>query len=441
MQPFGVQSHGADTSRSFYVSDFTQHEITLMEQISDQNRVLMPSLTKDERKSMEHYVTPENFAQVQETIGSDENIEDLLFWDRGGKFDDASWAELSPVGDADKGLMDFVSEKVRELRELAVEMQRRSDLTLYSQFNKGLLFTGVSGAVRCDDQGTVDASGTCYSGVEMRMIGSTGDMYNSISIMPGTEGYLVHYGAHEQGKGQGLTVNTADAFTLIQLAQMLGKDMEKNGLDACLLDSTGQAAALDAKVIRKAARKGEALDFESTMVLACEKTVPTLEEAFDVASRMCQVFYERFGLESEVFNLGRLHGNFTVCRNENYADFIKEAGKKKGMVFLTATLVCRRCRREVEGFALMAQKYPDVQFALVNMNAPHTNFHEHVYADMAGGDPDQFVLKAKGVTPFTIIYTPDGNGGITYQEYFATGKTEVPPSPEYACSILDKYFA
>lgn len=423
------------------MSDFTQHETTLMEQMSDQNRALMPLLTKDERKSMEQYVTPENLAQVQETIGSDESIEHLLFWDKGAKFNDAVWAELAPLGDADKVLMDYVSEKIGELRKIAVEMQRRSDLTLYSQFNRGLLFTGVTGAVRCDEQGKPDASGTRYAGVEMRMVGSTAEKYNSISIMPDTDGYLVHYGAHEQGKGQGILINTGDAFTLIQLAQMLGKDMDKNGLEARLLDSAGEAVALEAKVIRKAARKGEPLDFEASMALVCEKKVASLEEAFDVACRMCRVFYERFGLESEVFNLGRMYGNFTVCRNENYEEFIEEAAKKKGMVFLTATLVCRRCRREVEGFALMARTYPDVQFALVNMNAPHTKFHEHVYADMAGGDPDQFVLKAKGVTPFTIIYTPDGKGGLAYQEYFATGKTEVPPSPEYACSVLDKYFA
>jgi hypothetical protein len=424
------------------MTDYTEHELALMELMSDQNKQLMPKLNSNERKSMETYVTTENLAEVEKMIGTDEEIEHLLFWDRGGKFDNAEWNLLRPFSPLDQQLMKFMQARLQELKKQAVEIQRRSDLTLYSQFNEGLLFTGISGAVRCNDDGADSSDGSLYRGVELRMIGSTRNHCNTITIIPAEEKFKIHYGPRAAGKGIGNTVNSGDAFTLIQLAQMLEKDFEKAGVSAMLIDSTGIEVQLEAKTIRRAAKKGEALPYESTLTLVSENVSASMEAAFELACSMCRVFYERFGLETEVFNLGRQFGNFTVSRNEDFEQFMDTVARsgKKGLVFLTATLVCRRCRREVDGFAIMAERYPDVQFALVNMNAPHGKFHERVFGDLAGGDPDQFVQVAKGVTPFTIVYTADGQGELEYREYFATGKTMAPPTPEFACSVLDKYF-
>lgn len=425
------------------MSEFTAHELSLMEIMSERNKALMPLLNDGERHSMESYVTTDNLPQVEEMIGDDEHIEQLLFWDKGGKFDDPAWQALKPLREVDNILMDFLRRELAELRRQAVTIQRRSDLTLFSQFNEGLLFTGLTGAARCNAKGRPDDKGEYFRGVELRMVGSVHDNYHSISIMPDGSGFTVGYGPHPNGHAEGNTVNSGDAFTLIQLAQMLAKDFEKAGLTARLVDSKGDQVALEAKTVRRAAKKGEDLGLEPTMTLCCGAKAADMAEAFNTACAMCRVMYERFGLETEVFNLGCQFGNFTLARNEDFEVFwdkVAQSGKK-GLVFLTATLVCRRCRREVDGFAIMAERYPDVQFALVNMNAPHAKFHERVFGDLAGGDPDQFVQVAKGVTPFTIVYTADGKGGLQYREYFATGKTEAPPTPEFACSVLDRHFS
>lgn len=425
------------------MTDYTAHEQALMARMRAHNQELMPLLNDGERKSMESYVTVDNLADVEEMIGTDDHIEQLLFWDKGGKFDDPDWKRLAPVSEADGTVTAFFGTKLAELRAAAVTMQRRCDLTLFSQFNTGLLFTGLAGAVRCDGDGNPEPTGDRYRGVELRLIGSVREHYGSVCVMPEPDGgYLVHYGAHENGVGVGNVVNSGDAFTLIQLAQMMAKDFEKAGLSALLTNARGEVVALDAKAIRRAAKNEEPLGYDATLTLVSERHVATLDEAYQTACALSRIMYERFGLETEVFNLGRQYGNFSLCRNEDFEQFMEKAATsgKKGLVFFTATLVCRRCRREVEGFAIMAARYPDVQFALVNMNAPHGKFHTRVFGDLAGGDPDQFVQVAKGVTPFTIVYTADGKGGLQYREYFATGKTDAPPTPEFACAVLDGYF-
>lgn len=414
--------------------EFSEHEKALMQIMSEQNKAYMSQLNDGERKSMEKYVTVENLAEVEDMIGTDQQMEDLLFWDKGQKFNDKDRQQLTPAGPKDSELMEYAKQKYLELKKLAVEVQRKSDLTLFSQFNEGLLFTGVAPAVKVDENS--------FTGVELRLIGSALDNYNSITIIPEEDGYKVHLGANVNGIAQGVIVNGSDAFTLIQLAVLVNKDMAKADLECSLQDMDGNDVAYEAKTIRRAAKKGEAIDLPSQMKLFCEQVVATKEEAFALASKISRISNERFGIEAEVFNIGRQYGNFSLARQEDFQEFMQSTKKsgKNGIVFFTATLVCRRCRREVEGFAELSHKYPNVQFALVNLNAPHSKFHDRVYGDIAGGDADKFVSVAQGVTPFTVIYTPNANGELEYREYFATGKTEPVPTLEYACSVLDKHF-
>ncbi len=414
--------------------EFSELEVNLMQKMSEQNKAYMNKLNADERKSMEKYVTVDNLAEVEEMIGSDENIAQVLFWDKGGKFNDEQWQNPTPAEDRDLELAEYLKTKYLALKNLAVEIQRRSDLTLYSQFNDGLLFTGTAPAVKVTE--------STYTGIELRLIGSALDNYNSVSIIPLNDGYKVHFGSSINGTAQGMTVNSGDAFTLIQLATLVNKDIPKADLTCTLKDLDGNDVELDAKIVRRAAKEGGSLNFPTEMKLFSERVVATKEEAYDLAAKMSKIVYERFGIESEVFNIGRQYGNFCLARQEDFEQFMESVknSDKDGLVFFTATLVCRRCRREVEGFAELAHKYPNVQFALVNLNAPHSKFHDRVYGDIAGGDADKFVSVAQGVTPFTVIYTPNDSGNLEYREYFATGKTKPVPTIEYACSILDKYF-
>ena len=99
----------------------------------------------------------------------------MLFWDRGGKFDDPQWQNLKPVDEETERLFVLVSERFRQLVDESVEFQRRSDLTLLSQFLTSLLFTGVSGAVRCNENGDADPRCDFFKGVELRCIDSVED--------------------------------------------------------------------------------------------------------------------------------------------------------------------------------------------------------------------------------------------------------------------------
>ncbi len=102
---------------------------------------------------MAENVKLENIALIQSWIGTDEEIEHLLFWDRGGKFDDPEWQRLKPLNQGTAALFEQAKEHFAQLKKRAVESQRRSDLTLWAEFNDGLLFTGLAGGVRCDSAG------------------------------------------------------------------------------------------------------------------------------------------------------------------------------------------------------------------------------------------------------------------------------------------------
>jgi hypothetical protein len=421
--------------------ELTDHEKALAKLLSSQNKALLGTLCEAERTSLSKYVDVDNVAAVESAIGQDHEIEAMLFWDKGGKFDDAEWSELRPLDTETSALHESTKSWIGEKRKMAVACQRRSDLTLLSQFNPGLLFTGATGAMRCDQNGVEAPGGGYFRGVELRMIGSVEDQVNSLTIWPEGEGrFTIQLGPMAGDTPQGILVNTGDPFSLIQAIQLVERDFTREGLEAKLCDIKGNTISLDVKAIRKAARQGEALPLPSEMYLHLKARAVGIENAFKTAEIISQTIYKRFGLEIEIFNLGRKYGNFFLARNETFDQFLPHIDRRwKGMVFLTATLECRRCRREMELFRDMARDFPEIRFALVNMNAPHAHFHERVFGDMAGGDPDRFVLSAKGVTPFTIVYSPDDSGRMCFREYLATGKDEKPPGKNEVYALIRRH--
>jgi len=128
-------------------------------------------------------------------------------------------------------------------------------------------------------------------------------------------------------------------------------------------------------------------------------------------------------------------------RDDNFDRFLpKTPVKGKGLVLITATLVCRRCRREIEEFRDLAKFYPHLTAVLVNLASPQFKFYERVFGDMGGGDPDNFRKTAAGITPFIIIYTADEDGALKFAEYRSTGKAENTPSIRESMPLFDKYF-
>ena len=149
-----------------------------------------------------------------------------------------------------------------------------------------------------------------------------------------------------------------------------------------------------------------------------------------MSDELATQYHKRFGLEVECWNIGRKYGNFHILRDDNFEKmFERAAANKKGLVLLTATLVCRRCRREMEGFRDMARGNPDMDFALANLNSPLFKFYDRVFGDMSGGgDADEFRKSAAGVTPYIILYKTGGAGELEYVTYYGTGKAEATPT-------------
>jgi len=423
---------------------FTDHELTLMEHMTPQHRALMDKLTAKERRSLEQNVTVDNIKVIQSWIGTDRDIEEMLFWDKGGKYDDPAWRELTPVDDATAELHEAAQAHYAGLRKQAVESQRRSDLTLYSQFNHGLLYTGLAGAVRCDRGGSEDPGGGFYKGVEWRAVGSVEEFTNPITIYPVEDGFEVHLGARKDGRPEGMWVFTGDSHSLLQLVMLHDKVLPKEGFETRVETSDGRTLEFDARAIRRSAMAEgdvERITFGPELKLFASMLVATVQEALDAADRLSRRFYERFGLETECYKIGKKYGNFFIMRDENFKNFIPDTPvDDDGLVLLTATLVCRRCRRELNEFRDLAKHYPHVKSVLVNLSSPQFTFYDRVFADMGGGDPDEFRKNAAGVTPFIIIYAPNGDGVLTLAEYIATGKAENTPSVIKAMPTLDKYF-
>jgi hypothetical protein len=339
-------------------------------------------------------------------------------------------------------LFEQAKEHFAQLKEKAVESQRRSDLTLYSQFNDGLLFTGLAGAVRCNSAGKRDDQGDYFRGIEWRCIGSVEEDINSITIYPiSSTGYEVHFGGRLNGEVAGILVNTADSYSLLQLVQLSEKVLPQHGFTTKVTNEKGEALTLDARAIRKAAGEGEKLSFGKELRLSALARAENVQKALETADRLSFRFYERYGLETEAYKIGRKYGNFFIMRDDNFEQFLPESpGEEKGLILVTATLVCRRCRREIREFRDFAKAYPNMKSVLVNLASPQSKFYDRVFGDMGGGDANAFRKNAAGVTPFIIAYSADEDGILKYREYISTGKAENTPSLMKNAPRLEAHF-
>ena len=411
--------------------EFTEHEIAVMEKMTEQHKSLMEKLSDNEKKSFASNVTVENIERIQQWIGTDEEIEEMLFWVKGGKFDDPEWQNLAP-DTATADLWEKAQAKYKDLRAAAVESQRRSDMALYSQFNPGLLFNGLAPAKR---------DGDSFTGVEFRLVGSVPESYDSISIMPADGGFEVSFGP--EGSGSGVSICAADNYSLQQLGQLVDRRLKKLGFESAVADENGNIVELDTRGLRKSGQNGPDLGWGDMVSLRASKIEADADAALTAAEQAMVFLYDRFGLEREALNIGKACGNFAILRDENIARYLPtdSATNKKGLVLLTATLVCRRCRREMEAFLELARKYSDIQFVLVNLNSPLFKFYDRVFGDMGGGDPDEFRKNAAGVTPFTIVYAPDENGILQYKEYYGTGKSEASPEFEDQEALIERHIS
>ncbi|MFB0506101.1 MAG: hypothetical protein ACETWT_05170 [Thermodesulfobacteriota bacterium] len=350
---------------------------------------------------------------------------------------------LKPVDETTASLYERTKAHFVTLKAEAIENQRRSDLTLYSQFNTGLLFTGLAGGVRCDHHGREDDGGKFFKGIEWRCIGSVEENINSITIYPIHSGeFEVHFGHRINDEALGIWIYTGDSHSLLQLAQLSEKILPKHGYDTTVKDQAGKTPILDPKAIREAAM-GEAkkVPYGDELNLFASARLKDMDKALEAADNLSRCFYERFGLETECYKIGKKYGNFLIMRDDNFDHFLPTSPVKGNvLVLITATLVCRRCRREIEEFRDLAKLYSHVTFALVNLNSPQFEFYERVFGDMAGGDPHNFRKTAVGVTPFIIIYTTDENGILKFAEYRSTKKAENTPSVRECIPLFDKYF-
>ena len=421
---------------------FSPHELALMEKMTPQHKALMGKLTPSEKRSMAQHVTLENIEKIQSWIGTNEEIEKMLFWDKGGKFDDPKWQALKPVDDRTAELFNMAKNHYEALRIEAVESQRRSDLTLYSQFNTGLLYTGLAGALRCDEKGEPDDRGDFFKGIEWRCVGSVEEFINSITIFPLNSGdWEVHFGSRINDRAQGIWVYAGDSHSLLQVAQLSEKVLPKHGYETRVEDPKGNPLELDPRAIRRAVMgDGEKVRYDRELKLFTSAKAKNAEEALELSDTLSRRFYERFGLETECYKIGKKYGNFFIMREDNFDEFLPETPiNDKGLVLLTATLVCRRCRREMDEFRDLAKYHPHIKAVLVNLSSPQFKFYERVFGDMGNGDPDNFRKTAAGVTPFIIIYAADENGILRFAEYVSTGKAENTPSVRESTHILDKY--
>jgi hypothetical protein len=421
---------------------FNEHELALIAKMTPQHRALMEKLTKREKQSLAQNVkSPEDIEHIQSWIGSDAEIERLLFWDKGGKYDYPEWRVLKPVDETTAELFDFAKKRYEQLKLESVEYQRRSDLTLLSQFIPSLLFTGITGAVRCDSDGSPNLKGQFFKGIELRCVGSVGEQINAITIFPESPNeFEVHFGGRINDAAEGISVYTGDSHSLLQLAQFLSRTVAKTDFQAEVKNQNGETLTLDPKLIRHAAIEGKPLEYEKELQLYCGVRTQRKDRAMDRAMELQRGFYERFGLEVECAKIGKTYPNFHIMRDDNFGDFLPDIPvQTDGLVMLTATLVCRRCRRELRDFLEMARTFPNITFALVNLSSPQFKFYERVFGDMGGGDVENFRKTAAGVTPFVIIYAPDDKGVLRYVTYLSTAKTENPPSKEAAFAAIRQH--
>jgi thiol-disulfide isomerase/thioredoxin len=301
----------------------------------------------------------------------------------------------------------------------------------------------MSGAVRCNAEGEEDDKGSFFKGVEFRCIGSVEENINSITIYPlGSDRFQVHFGSRKGNDPQGIWTYTGDSHSLLQLDKLAGKDYVKYGFTVGIRSHNGADVFLNPRAIRRASKVGKGTGYDKELILYASIRMRNIAKALEAAEYLSRTLSFRFGLELECYKIGKKYGNFFILRNDNFDDFLN-GGKisNKGLVFFTATSECRRCRREIETFQKIAEFYPDITFALVNIATPQFKFYDRVFGDMGGGDPNTFRYKAVGSTPFTIIYKPDQNRVLDFAEYYGTEKAEAPPSFEECVSLIDKHLS
>jgi len=409
--------------------------------LTAQHAAMLDELTPEDQVSMAKNVTPENIDIIQEWIGTDEEIERMLFWYKAGKFDDPEWHKLEPADEASRALYDKARVHFEELRKQAVRSQRRADLALHSQFNFGLLYTGFAPAVRCNPDGSANAQGTHFCGVEWRLVGSVEDIAHSITMFPLSDSdFEVHFGARVDDAAQGVPIYTGDSYTVTQVDYFM-KTLSRLGYELVLKDTSGNVITLpESREIRRRAMKGEDLGVPPEVVLCASKRADSAQAAIETSDELATYYYQRFGLEVECWNIGKKYGNFYILRDDNFEQTFENAAKKKGLVLLTATLVCRRCRREMEGFRDMARDNPEMDFALVNLNSPLFKFYDRVFGDMSGGKgADEFRKTAAGVTPYIILYKTSDNGQLEFVTYYGTGKADETPTHLDGQAMMDYY--
>ncbi len=136
------------------VENLTDHERYLMEKMTPRHRVLIPQLSPQERQSLSKNIkTAEDLDRIQTDIGSDAEIEKMLFGDSGGKFDDPEWGKLEPLDDNTRKLYEEAALRLDRLNTEAVACQRRSDLTLRARLGWALAReTGYTTLVQSDAQ-------------------------------------------------------------------------------------------------------------------------------------------------------------------------------------------------------------------------------------------------------------------------------------------------
>jgi hypothetical protein len=423
--------------------EFTDHEKAIIENMSEANRPLMDEINEADRGSLEKNVTPESIKKIEGWMGSDQEIEDMLFWLKGGKYDDPAFKNLKPVDEVNKELMEKAEAHYVELRKKAVKKQKIADITLRSSFNDGLLFTGLAGSVRCSQEGSPDEGGEFFKGIEFRVIGSIDDLVSKLSIAPVDGGkFVVALGAIEDSKPTGMPVYTGDSHSALQLAQLIKRNFKKLEVQSEVKNEQGAAVEVDPKVIRKAAAAGQDIGLGKQVILHASKQTDSIDDALAAADAIIAAYYDRFGLEVDCWNIGNKFGNFYLLRDDNFEKYIgpQKLNDGRGFIMLTATLVCRRCRREIQGFYNMAKNFPNLNFALVQLNSPQFKFYERVFGDMGGGDPDEFRKNAAGVTPFIIVYKPNSEGVLEYAEYYGTEKDDFTPEYEDAERLFNKHF-
>lgn len=424
--------------------ELSEHEKSLAPLLSPENRALLAEFSDAQRQGLAKHVHAGNVAVVQAAIGRDEEIERVLFWDKGGKFDDPDWQALKPLDELNAELMKKAAAFYKGKRLEAVKSQRKQDLALASVFNTGLLFSGLCGAIRCLPDGRPHAEGEYFQGVELRLIGSAGEHINSITIMPlgDRARQAVHFGPIMDQEGQGIRVNTHDPFSLIQLASLIHNDLPKAGYDPVLVSRKGRISVPVPSEVRKAVRKGVDLGLTGDLRLRVQATAGDIDQALEVAADLARVFYKRFGMETEIFNINHAQPNLFLLRNEQFDEVVDSmGGDDQGLVFMTYTLECRRCRRELASLSHLAASFPQVKFAMINMNAPHVKFLKKVFGDAAGGNHNDFAQSTSSTTPFSFVYKWRAAEGLTYQGFVATSSEQPPPSLELLKRKIAEYIS